>query len=78
MSPNELETPASLRRSSGLDLFRFCQAFARRHYGSSQGQALLPSGARIFYYSRLRLLRVGVLLIWISRIKSSAIGGDPR
>ncbi len=62
MRTSKLDTfPGPMAPRSGLELFFACQTFAKRYYRSSQGQAMRPGGARIFYYTRLRLLRLGVL-----------------
>lgn len=42
---------------SGEALFWRCQRLAERRYPATSGQAMLPSGARIFYFTRLALLR---------------------
>ncbi len=46
---------------SGAELLRRVQRLARRSFRATQGRAMPPSGARIFYYTRLVLLRRGVL-----------------
>lgn len=43
----------------GIHLFRLCQQVASEYVVRNPDQLLLPSGARIFYYVRLVLLRQG-------------------
>lgn len=45
---------------TGLQLFWYCHLLARSCEQRYHGQALLPSGARIFYYTRRLLLGKGV------------------
>jgi hypothetical protein len=56
-----IDTPPLVSKSlNGLVLFHHCQHLARRRARSSPSQILLPCGARIFYYTRLILLRRGI------------------
>ncbi len=58
---SSIDTPPLVSKSlNGLVLFHHCQRLARRRARSSPRQILLPCGPRIFYYTRLVLLRRGI------------------